>query len=83
MKFNPDITKQAIEVILSKKHTKGDHPPIEFNGVPVAKEDSTKHLGLIADSKLDFREHISAQIVKAKKGLALMKYIAKWVSAFV
>ena len=49
----------------------------------MSREDSTKHLGLIADSKLNFREHISAQIVKAKKGLALMKHLAKWVSAFV
>ena len=63
MKFNPDITKQAIEVIFSNKHVKGDHPPIDFNGVPVARELSTQHLGLIADSKLNFREHIGAQIV--------------------
>ena len=83
MKFNPDITKQAIEVIFSNKHVKGEHPPIDFNGVPVAREHSTQHLGLIADSKLNFREHISAQIVKAKKGLALMKFLAKYVCAFV
>jgi hypothetical protein len=45
MRFNPDITKQAIEVIFSNKYVKGIHPPIEFNGIPVAREDSTKHLG--------------------------------------
>ncbi len=45
MKFNPDITKQAIEIIFSKKHVKGVHPAIDFNGVPVARENSSKHLG--------------------------------------
>jgi hypothetical protein len=42
MKFNPDITKQAIEVIFSNKHVKGDHPPIVVNGIPVAREHSTQ-----------------------------------------
>ena len=37
MVFNPDITKQAIEVIFSCKNNKPVHPDLNFNGVPVSK----------------------------------------------
>ena len=50
MKFNPDITKQTIEVILSTKYKKAHHPLLDFNGIPVARKSSTKHLKY--DSKL-------------------------------
>ena len=70
MKFNPDVTKQAIEVIFSSKYNKGNHPPLSFNGIPVARKDSTKHLGIILDEKLNFRKHILESIEKAKKGLS-------------
>ena len=33
--FNPDPSKQAQEVIFSRKCTKEDHPPIYFNATPV------------------------------------------------
>jgi hypothetical protein len=80
MVFNPDISKQAIEVVFSRKYNKGDHPPLVFNGVPVARKDATKHLGIILDEKLSFRKHILESIEKAKKGLSLMKFLSKYVS---
>ena len=46
MVFNPDITKQATEVIFSVKKKKVIHPDHTMNGVPVARQDHTKHLGL-------------------------------------
>ena len=83
MKFNPDITKQAIEVIFSAKYNKETHPPLFFNGIPVARENATKHLGLILDDRLTFRKHIHAAITKAKKGLALMKFLSTHVTPCV
>ena len=80
MKFNPDITKQAIEVVFSTKYIKGDHPLLSFNGIPVARKESTKHIGMVLDSKLSFREHILEGIEKAKKGLSLMKFLSKFVN---
>ena len=82
MKFNPDISKQAIEVVFSSKYekTRGDHPPLFFNEIPVAREKSTKHLGIILDEKLNFREHILEAIEKAKKGLSLMKFLSRFVN---
>jgi len=81
MKFNPDITKQAIEVIFSCKYakTKPVHPPLFFNDIPVARQASTKHIGLTLDERLSFTEHIKEAIEKAKKGLALMKFLANKV----
>ena len=82
MKFNPDITKQAIEVVFSCKYakTKPIHPPLTFNNIPVARRASTKHLGIILDDRLSFAEHIKEAITKAKKGLALMKFLSNKVS---
>ena len=37
MKFNPDITKQAIEVVFSTKYNKESHPELTFNDIPVAR----------------------------------------------
>ena len=51
MRFNPDINKQAIEVIFSWKRNKPDHPSLYFNGIPVSRMKSTKHLAIILDDK--------------------------------
>ena len=69
MKFNPDISKQAIEVVFSCRYgkTKGIHPPLLFNEIPVARKEFTKHIGLTVDEKLNFREHILEAIETAKK----------------
>ena len=83
MQFNPDITKQAIEVIFSTKYKKEFHPNLDFNGVPVARENSTKHLGIILDDHLTFRKHIQEAIIKAKKGIALMRLLSKYVTPIV
>ena len=79
MVFNPDITKQAVEVIFSVKKKKPTHPYLEFNGAPVAREDHTKHLGGHLDSRLNFSKHISEAVRKATKGLSLLKYLSKYV----
>ena len=52
MLFNPDMSKQAIEVIFSNKKIKSTHSPLIFNGIPVKLAEETKHLGMILDSKL-------------------------------
>ena len=57
MVFNPDITKQAVEVIFSVKNKKPFHPELSFNEIPVAREDHTKHLGLHLDSRLNFAHY--------------------------
>ena len=80
MVFNPDITKQAVEVIFSVKNKKPYHPHLTFGGVPVSREDSTKHLGVYLYSRLNFSKHIHESIVSATRGLSLMKYLSRFVS---
>ena len=72
MLFNPDISKQAVEVIFSNKHNKSIHPPLIFNGIPVKLVDDTKHLGMILDNKLSFEKHIDVKLAKARQGLGII-----------
>ena len=46
MLFNPDLTKQAQEVIFSRKNIKTDHPIVCFNEAPVVHTACQKHLGM-------------------------------------
>ena len=67
MIFNPDLSKQAQEVIFSRKSNKISHPTTTFNTVPVARISCQKHLGLHFDEKLNFIQHINIKISKANK----------------
>ena len=59
MSVNPDLTKQAKEVIFSRKIKKPCHPRLSFNNAFVKQTGSQKHLGLILDTQLNFEEHLS------------------------
>ena len=76
MLFNPDITKQAQEVIFSHKNTMLNHPTIFFNETPVAHTSCQKHLGRHLDEKLNFNTHINEKIAKANKGIVIMCKLA-------
>ena len=39
MQFNPDINKQAVQVIFSQKKNKSIHPSLFFNGAPIVMKD--------------------------------------------
>ena len=73
MIFNPDISKQAQEVIFSQKTNKISHTTTTFNTVPVAFTPCQKHLGLYRNEKLNFSHHINVKMSKAKKGVGIMK----------
>ena len=57
MSFNPDPTKQAQEIIFSRKTSQRNHPGLMFNNSIVNVTSIHKHLGMILDSKLSFDEH--------------------------
>ena len=73
MQFNPDPNKSISEVIFSHKLKKASHPKISFNNSLVVPQSSTKHLGMILDSRLDFNAHLDAIISKASKGIGMIK----------
>ena len=58
MSFNPDPTKQAQEIIFSRKTSQRNHPGLMFNNSIVNVTTIHKHLGMIFDSKLSFDEHL-------------------------
>ena len=58
MSFNPDPSKQAQEVIFSRKINKVYHPPILFNNSTVQQISFKKHLGIHLDKGLTFKHHI-------------------------
>ena len=79
MSFNPEPTKQAIEMIFSQKRNEDNHPPLFFNGSLVSKEPFHKHLGLILDSKLTFIEHVNEKIKVAKRFIGILKYLNNYL----
>ena len=76
MIFNPDLSKQAQEVIFSRKTNKINHPTTTFNTIPVACTPYQEHLGLYLDEKLNFNHHINLKISKANKGIEIIKRLS-------
>ena len=77
MSFNPDLNKQAQEVIFSRKMTKSSHPQIPFTNVPVSHASFQKHLGNYLDEKLNFNHHINKKMTKAMIGIGAIKRLCK------
>ena len=73
MSFNPDPSKQAQEVIFSRKLQKISHPSIYFNSNPIEQVSSKKHLGMILDAKLNFQEHMKNLLIKVNKTIGLLR----------
>ena len=65
--FNPDVSKQAKEVVFSRNGITTKHVTVYFNNDPVIRVNFQKHRGLFLDSKLNFFGHINEEIKKAAK----------------
>ena len=79
MNFNPDPTKQATEVIFSRKNKPVNHPTLYFNNSPVTSAPFQKHLRLFLDEKLTFGHHLNEKISKANKGIGLIKRLYSYL----
>ena len=73
MLFNPDTNKAAQEVLFSRKKKTQNHPNISLNNIQVERVSHQKHLGIILDEKLNFKEHINSTILKVNRGIAVIK----------
>ena len=74
MTFNPDVSKQAQELVFSRKGITTNHATVYFNNDPVIRENFQKHLGLLEKqlflySKLNFSGHLNEKIKKTTKGI--------------
>ena len=73
MLFNPDASKQAQEIVFSRKKNPSNHSDIYFNNMPLKRKNTQKHLGLYLDAKLNFSEHINEKIKKAVIRISLIR----------
>ena len=73
MSFNSDRTKQAQEIIFSRKKNATTDPPLFFKSSEIKFSSNQKHLGLTLDSKLSFNEYINDKIHQANKGVILLR----------
>ena len=73
MLFNPDSSKPAQEVLFSRKRQVKSHPILSMNNIQVKKVPYQKHLGILLDSKLDFKEHVDTVISKVNKEISMIK----------
>ena len=73
MNFNPDPSKQAQELLFSRKTSSKPYPSLNFNDNPVHQVQLQKHLGLFLDPKLSFDEHIQCILFKTRKIIGLMQ----------
>ena len=77
MSFNPDLNKQAQEVVFSRKLNKSSHPKMFFNNAPVVHASWQKHLGMFLEDSLNFSYHIKEKMFKAMKGIVIIKKLGK------
>ena len=73
MLFNPDPSKPAQEVVFSRKKKLQSHPTISLNNIQVERASYVKHLGILLDEKLNFKQHIDSVILKINKGISVLK----------
>ena len=62
MSVNPDVSKQAQEVIFSRKENINNHPFVFFNDLPINQKSTQKHLCLLLDEKVNFSEYINDKL---------------------
>ena len=73
MSFNPDSSKQAQEVIFSRKLQISIYPPLHFNNIAVTQSVTQKHLGILLDVQLDFQGHLKNIYSKVNKTIGLLR----------
>ena len=78
MVFNPDPTKQAQEVIFSRKSHSLKHPDLYLNNLVFEKVKTQKHLGLKLDEKLNFKEHLKGKFAIVDKGIGVLKNLSNY-----
>ena len=60
-------------MLFSRKNQIQNHPTISLNNIQVERTNFQKHLGLILDEKLNFKQHVDSALSKVNKGISVMK----------
>ena len=73
MLFNPDPNKPAQEMLFSRKKQLKIHPTISPNNIQEVRESYQKHLAILLDEKLNFKQHVDNVIMKVNKVTSVIK----------
>ena len=73
MSFNSDPTKQAQELVFSRKTKTEYHSPLAFNNNNVSETNSRKHLGVVLDNHLSLEDHLKMILNKVNKTIGLLR----------
>ena len=80
MSFNLDPSKQAQEVLFSRKTKKEYHPPLAFTNNNVSETNSQKHLGVVIDNRLSFEDHLKMILNKVNKTIGFLRKLQNILS---
>ena len=80
MQFNPDKTKQAVQVIFSQKNIKANSSSLLLGENQGVIKREQKHLGLILNSGLTFHSYVREKIISARRGIGVIRFLSKYVS---
>ena len=72
--------KKTEEVIFSTKRYAPLHVPLQLGNFDIDRKLEHKHIGMVLDSKLNFQSHIREAILKASRGIGIIRHISKYVS---
>ena len=73
MNFNADPSKQAHEVIFSRKFQKTNHNQVYFSHNSFKQVSFQKNLGMYLDNKLSFQEHLNNVLSNVNKAVGLLR----------
>ena len=73
MSFNPDPTKQTIEMLFSLKRNHQPQSPFFFNNLPVVSA-STQNNSPYCQRL--FSKHLSEKIANARKGIGIVRHLS-------
>ena len=73
MLFNPGPNKPAQEMSFSRKKQLKIYPTISPNNIQEVRESYQKHLGIVLDEKLNFKQRVDNVIMKVNKVISVIK----------
>ena len=83
MSFNPDPSKQAQEVIFSRKLNNVSHPPLVFNNVNVSSCKPQKHLGTLLDARSTFKEHYKTVLSRTNRTIGILRKLQNSINNYL
>ena len=73
MIFNPDPNKAAQKLLFSRKNKVQVHRTTNLSNIQIERTSYQKHLRILLDEKLNFKQHVDSVTPKINKGISVIK----------